>query len=76
MSSIVKTLQVKEVNFKGDEMYLLTDEKKYVFDLNIISKKLLNASDIERMLYKISPSGYGIHWPLIVEDLSIQALIQ
>ena len=46
------------------------------FDLNIISKKLLNASDIERMLYKISPSGYGIHWPLIDEDLSIQALIQ
>jgi hypothetical protein len=76
MSSIVKTLQVNEVNFKGDEMYLLTDEKKYVFDLNIISKKLLNASDIERMLYKISPSGYGIHWPLIDEDLSIQALIQ
>jgi len=76
MSTIVKTLQVKEVNFKGDEMYLLTDEKKYVFDLNIISKKLLNASDIERMLYKISPSGYGIHWPLIDEDLSIQALIK
>ena len=76
MSTIVKTLQVKEVNFIGDEMYLLTDEKKYVFDLNIISKKLLNASDIERMLYKISPSGYGIHWPLIDEDLSIQALIQ
>jgi hypothetical protein len=76
MSTIVKTLQVKEVNFKGNEMYLLTDEKKYVFDLNIISKKLLNASDIERMLYKISPSGYGIHWPLIDEDLSIQALIQ
>ena len=76
MSTIVKSLQVKEVNFKGDEMYLLTDEKKYIFDLNIISKKLLNASDIERMLYKISPSGYGIHWPLIDEDLSIQALIQ
>lgn len=76
MSTIVKSLQVKEVNFKGNEMYLLTDEKKYVFDLNIISKKLLNASDIERMLYKISPSGYGIHWPLIDEDLSIQALIQ
>jgi len=76
MSTIVKTLQVKEVNFKGDEMYLLTDEKKYVFDLNIISKKLLNASDIERMLYKISPYGYGIHWPLIDEDLSIQALIK
>ena len=76
MSTIVKSLQVKEVNFKGNEMYLLTDEKKYVFDLNIISKKLLNASDIERMLYKISPSGYGIHWPLIEEDLSIQALIQ
>ncbi len=76
MKTVTNTIQVKEVAFKGNEMYLITEEQKYIIDLNKVSQKLLAASDIERLLYKISPSGYGIHWPLIDEDLSIQALIQ
>jgi hypothetical protein len=27
------------------------------------------------MRYEISPSGYGIRWPLIDEDLSIDGLL-
>ncbi|MCH7754431.1 DUF2442 domain-containing protein [candidate division KSB1 bacterium] len=40
-----------------------------------MSEKLANASDIEENKYEISPSGYGIHWPLIDEDLSIDGLL-
>lgn len=40
------------------------------------SLKLKNASDLERNFYKISPSGYGIHWPLIDEDLAIESLLK
>ena len=29
----------------------------------------------ERNNFEVSPSGYGIHWPLIDEDLSIDGLI-
>jgi hypothetical protein len=29
----------------------------------------------ERMKYEISSSGYGIHWPLIGENLSIDGLL-
>jgi len=29
----------------------------------------------ESAAYEISPSGYGIHWPLIDEDLSIDGLL-
>jgi hypothetical protein len=76
MNTEIKESQVKEVTFNGDKMYLVTNEREYVFDLNIVSKKLLKATDIERLLYKISPAGYGIHWPLIDEDLSIKALIR
>jgi hypothetical protein len=36
---------------------------------------LANASETERKKYEISPSGYGIHWPLIDEDLSIDGLL-
>ena len=28
------------------------------------------------MAFKVSPSGYGIHWPLIDEDLSFNGLIK
>jgi len=37
---------------------------------------LLNASDIERETFKISPFGYGIHWPLLDEDMSIDGLLE
>ncbi len=75
MNVLTKDIKLQHIVFKLDKMHILTNKEEYVFDLNRVSKKLLNASDIERMLYKISPSGYGIHWPLIDEDLSFSALL-
>ena len=46
------------------------DWKKYQNLLKI------NTSDEERNTYEISPSGYGIHWSLIDEDLSIDGLLE
>jgi len=36
---------------------------------------LEKASDEERDNFEISPSGYGIHWPLLDEDISIDGLL-
>ena len=36
---------------------------------------LEKASDEERNNFEISPSGYGIHWPLLDEDISIDGLL-
>lgn len=44
-------------------------------DLREHSARLLRASDEERRNYVVSPSGYGIHWPGIDEDLSVDRLI-
>ncbi|MBI2722152.1 MAG: DUF2442 domain-containing protein [Bacteroidetes bacterium] len=41
-----------------------------------ISPKLKAANQLQRDFYKISPSGYGIYWPLIDEDLSVDALLK
>jgi hypothetical protein len=38
------------------------------------SPKLAQATDVERARIELSPGGYGIHWPLIDEDLSITGL--
>ena len=40
------------------------------------SRKLATATDLERLGAQLSPGGYGIHWSLIDEDLSIAGLVQ
>jgi len=67
--------EVEKVTFVKDRLILIVDGKKYTFPLADISKKLTGASRAEREKYEISPSGYGIHWPLVDEDLSIDGLI-
>ena len=40
------------------------------------SGRLALASPLERSRAILSPSGYGIHWPLIDEDLAVGPLVQ
>lgn len=67
--------EIEKITFLEDSLFLKVDGKEYSFQLFDVSKKLADASPIEREKYEISPSGYGIHWPLIDEDLSIDGLI-
>lgn len=67
--------EVEKVSFTKETLILAIDGKEYKFQLADISKRLANASTAEREKYEISPAGYGIHWPLIDEDLSIDGLI-
>ena len=66
---------VKKIGFERDSMIVDIDGKEYAFQLADISKKLAAASNVERNRYEISPSAYGIHWPLIDEDLSVDSLM-
>jgi hypothetical protein len=67
--------KVSDINFTNESLKIGIDGKYYEFKLSAISERLANASDIEREKYEISPSGYGIHWPLIDEDLSIDGFL-
>jgi len=40
------------------------------------SKRLASATDLQRTTAELSPGGYGIHWPLIDEDLSVPGLVR
>lgn len=73
---MVLTRNVQDFNFIGDKMQITVDKRIYLIDLSSVSEKLLLATDNQRKLFKISPAGYGIHWPLIDEDLSVEKLIQ
>jgi hypothetical protein len=72
---MTKIHDVQNLEFRANNMYLKVDDKDYIFPIEKISKRLFNASKMEREKFQISPSGYGIHWPLLDEDLSIDGLI-
>jgi len=70
-----KSHQIKNIRFKDKILYITVDGKDYSFSLSSISDRLKNASAEDLNNYTVSPSGYGISWPTIDEDLSIDSLI-
>jgi hypothetical protein len=70
-----KAHEVGEISFRGNRMRLSVDGRVYEIDVSEHSRKLANASPEERKHFVISPSGYGIHWPELDEDLSVDGLI-
>ncbi len=70
-----KNHKIKTVSLTEKILTLRVDDKEYSFQLSDISTKLSKANLAEKDQFKILPSGYGIHWPLIDEDLSIDVLL-
>ena len=67
---------IQDISFEKDMMLLTIDGRSITVALDKVSAKLKNADEIQRQLFKISPSGYGIHWPLLDEDLAVDAIIK
>lgn len=67
--------QVTELHFEGDFMILTIDSQKKKYKVSEISPVLDHASEQKKNTFEISPSGYGIYWPLLDEDLSIDGLL-
>jgi hypothetical protein len=73
---MIATHNISDISFGQNSISLLIDGKTIEVPLDKVSKKLKEASDFQRKFYKVSPSGYGIHWPLIDEDLSVDAILK
>lgn len=74
--TMISTHNIQEITFEPNSIILLIDGKEIKVSLDKVSQKLKTANNLERNLFKISPSGYGIHWPLIDEDLSVDAILK
>lgn len=66
---------IKNLHFNGEYMILTIDGQIKKIKIKDISLVLDHASEKERNTFEISPSGYGIHWPLINEDIAIDGLL-
>ncbi len=67
--------EVSRIITTGTVMRLCVDGTDYEIDLTQQSERLANATPEQRANFEVSPTGYGIHWPDIDEDLSIDGLI-
>lgn len=67
--------QINEININNETLIIISESGEFYFNICNLSPKLKNASDLELNTYQVSPSKYEIHWKLINEDISLQALI-
>jgi hypothetical protein len=70
-----KAHDVRDVSLSGTLLQLIVDGTRHETDLAEHSSRIANASPEERAHFEVSPTGYGIHWPDIDEDLSIDGLL-
>ncbi len=66
---------VESVDFAEGHLILVVDGETCRFPLEEVSPSLDAANEQARRKFQLSPSGYGIHWEELDEDLSIDALL-
>ena len=71
-----KAYNISNISFESDVMIITVNNQTIRLRLSDISEKLANASDKEKRDFRITPSGYGIHWQALDEDLSINGLLK
>jgi hypothetical protein len=70
-----KAHEIARMSFSGNVISLNVDGRHYEIDLARQSDRLARATQAQRENVDVSPSGYGLHWPDLDEDLSIDGLI-
>ena len=59
----------------GGVLHLTVDGYDLEVNLRDVSPAFANASELEMQAFEVTPSGYGLHWPLLDEDISIDGLL-
>jgi hypothetical protein len=66
---------VQDVTLEDGILRLTVDNRIIHTDIRDISMVLAKATEEELRFFEITPSGYGLHWPLLDEDISIDGLL-
>lgn len=76
MQSKTKAVFAKAIEVTPEALIVVTESGPVSIRWEKCSSRLAQASPLERSRAELSPSGYGIHWPLIDEDLAVGPLVQ
>ena len=67
---------VNDLQFEDKKMLITIDGQPLRLSLDLISQRLLEATPQQRQHFEIAASGYGIYWPDVDEDLSVEGLLR
>ena len=76
MQSKTKPVLAKAIETRPEALVVVLENGSVSIPWEKCSVRLANASPVERDRAELSPSGYGIHWPLIDEDLAVGPLLR
>jgi hypothetical protein len=66
----------KAIETTDEALILIMDTTSVAIPWEQCSERLAHGSLLERSQAELSPSGYGIHWRLLDEDLADGPLLQ
>jgi hypothetical protein len=66
----------KAIGVTDTHLIITTESGRFEIPWEKCSSKLAGATPLERNRAELSPSGYGIHWPLLDEDLAVGPLLR
>ncbi|MGH7202609.1 MAG: DUF2442 domain-containing protein [Planctomycetaceae bacterium] len=69
-------LTAKAIRPTADELIIELEGQDVSIAWERCSRRLASATAEQRTRAELSPGGYGIHWPLIDEDLTIGGLMR
>jgi hypothetical protein len=67
---------IKDVRIVGKILTARIDGAEYTFDLARHSERLAKATPEQCANVEFAPTDFGIHWPDVDEDLSIDGMIR
>ena len=70
------TVNAADVKIENGNLHFQFKGKEYIFKLKEITARLAAATEKQLLNYSISPSGYGIHWAELDEDISFEGLLK
>jgi hypothetical protein len=76
VQSKTKPVLAKAIETTPEALIVITESGPVSIPWERCSERLARASLVERSRAELSPSGYGIHWPLIDEDLAVGPLLR
>ena len=76
MQSKTKPVLANAIETTPEALIVIMESGSVSIPWEKCSERLAHASPVERNRAELSPSGYGIHWSLIDEDLAIGPLLR
>jgi hypothetical protein len=76
VESKIKPVLAKAIQTTPEALIVVMESGTVSIPWDRCSERLARASQAERDRAELSPSGYGIHWSLIDEDLAVGPLVQ